>query len=349
MAQHVRARQDVQPQAQCCPELWADVRSLCQVRLLPLSFPVSLSTIFRYTDNADIVKHFVYDLFFFKSPRNHLLVGIVVALWPQIFPKVNTDLAGSPLVETLVWCIFNTGPETFSAEMKIGETQENFERETGFKANSVKAESLVVKMIQVANDNLVEDETLEEIAKSFLVIGRCKGYRWVHNNIISRLLKSLGEGPGTCGKEGFMAWVISTLGLLSRIYPAEGRNSIKSIFESIESMLVKNELTPETENAYVYALFQLGHHLQMQVCIVCCCHLNIFNFNMLSARNVPQNLAAKTSAQHENSHTDGRFCRDQRETLCWEDCSSCHLGKKPVEEERSGETEQEINSCYVNI
>ena len=234
-----------------------------------------ISIIFRYSDNADVVKHFVYDLFFFKSPRNHLLVGIVVALWPQIFPKVSTDLAGTPLVETLVWCIFNTGPETFTAEMKVGETQENFERETGFKANSVKAESLVLKMIQLANENLVEDETLEEITKSLLVIGRCKGYRWVHNNIFTRLLKSLSQGVGTGGKEEFMTWVLSTIGLLSRIYPAEGRSSIKPIFESIESMLKNNELTSEMEAACVYALFQLGYHLQVQVCTV---RFNNFTF-----------------------------------------------------------------------
>ena len=219
------------------------------------------STIPRYTDNADIVKHFVYDLFFFKSPRNHLLVGIVVALWPQIFPKVHTELAGSPLVETLVWCVFNTGPETFTAEMKVGETQQNFERETGFKANSVKAESLVIKMINLAHDNLVEAERLEEITKSLLVIGRCKGYRWAHNNIFTRLMKSLGEG----GKQEFMTWVISTMGTLSRIYPAEGRSSIQSIFENLQTLLTTAELTPEIETAYVSALFQLGHHLQLQV------------------------------------------------------------------------------------
>ena len=219
-------------------------------------------TISRFTDNADIVKHFVYDLFFFKSPRNHLLVGIVVALWPQIFPKVNTDLAGSPLMETLVWCIFNTGPETFSPEMKVGVTQDNFEKETGFKANSVKAESLVIKMITLANDNLVEAETLEEITKSLLVIGRCKGYRWVHNNIFTRLMKSLGEG----GRQDFMNWVISTIGLLSRIFPAEGRSSIKTIYENIETMLRTVDLTPDMEKTYVSALLQLGHHLQLQVC-----------------------------------------------------------------------------------
>ena len=209
----------------------------------------------------------MYDLFFFKSPRNHLLVGIVVALWPQVFPRANTDLGRSPLVETLVWCVYNTGPETFTAEMKVEETQQNFERETGFKANSVKADSLVIKMIQLANENLVDDDdTLEEITKSLLVIGRCKGYRWVHNNIFARLLKSLSEGQGAGGKQKFMTWVFSTIGLLSRIFPAEGRTTIKPIFEDLETILRKTELTPEMEKAYVSALIQLGHHLQLQVC-----------------------------------------------------------------------------------
>ena len=119
-------------------------------------------------------------------------------------------------------------------------------------------------MITLANDDLVGAETLEEITKSLLVIGRCKGYRWVHNNIFARLMKSLGEG----GRQEFMNWVISTIGLLSRIFPAEGRSSIKTIFENIETMLKTGDLTPEMEKTYVSALFQLGHHLQLQVCSV---------------------------------------------------------------------------------
>ena len=151
--------------------------------------------------------------------------------------------------------------------------------------------------------------------------------RWCGSKVL--LIKSLSLGVGTGGKEEFMTWVLSTIGLLSRIYPAEGRSSIKPIFESIESMLKNNELTSEMEAACVYALFQLGHHLQVQVCTV----TPLYNFtflylNMLPGRNVPQNLAAEASSQHENPDNDGRFCRNPREKLRDEDCSGCYDGKK---------------------
>ena len=48
--------------------------------------------ILRYCDNVEMVKNFIYDLFYFKSPRNHILVGIVVALWPEVFPRQETDI-----------------------------------------------------------------------------------------------------------------------------------------------------------------------------------------------------------------------------------------------------------------
>ena len=211
----------------------------------------------------DIVRHFVYDLFFFKSPRNHLLVGIVVALWPEVFPKVDSELASTPVVQTIVWCVFNTGPETFSVDMKIGENRDNFESETGFRANSYQAETLVKNFIALAKQSMLEGGRLQEITKSLLLIGRCKGHRWVHNNIISRLMKSLSvEGDQT-----FLAWVISTLGLLSRVYPADGRENIREIFQSVAAMLSNREIEPELEKSCVLALFHLGYHLQLQVWI----------------------------------------------------------------------------------
>ena len=33
---------------------------------------------YRYVDNIELVKQYVYDLIFFKSPRNHLLIGIII-------------------------------------------------------------------------------------------------------------------------------------------------------------------------------------------------------------------------------------------------------------------------------
>ena len=37
-----------------------------------------INNCYRYVDNIELVKQYVYDLIFFKSPRNHLLIGIII-------------------------------------------------------------------------------------------------------------------------------------------------------------------------------------------------------------------------------------------------------------------------------
>merc|ERR1712098_258477 len=63
----------------------------------------------------------------------------------------------------------------------------------------------------------------------------------------------------------FLSWVISSLGLLSRIFPAEGRDNIKEIYVSVEALLKGHSLNAKAENACVISLLQLGYHLQTQV------------------------------------------------------------------------------------
>ena len=214
------------------------------------------------------MKHFVYDLFYFKSPRNHILVGIIIALWPEIFPASSSPLSTTPLAQTITWCIFNTGPAQKSPEMLVQETKDNFVRDYHFKANAVKADGLVLKFIKLAEEKNQNKELLQEIAMCLLLIGRSKEFRWVNNNISARLLKSLATvwGGSDSGDQTVLRWVISTLGLLSRVYPAEGREQVKTLYTSVESLLQKGDsLQPETELCCINALLHLGYHLQSQV------------------------------------------------------------------------------------
>lgn len=220
----------------------------------------------RYTDSVTLMKHFIYDLFYFRSPRNHILVGIVIALWPEIFPPRQSPLSTTPLSETISWCIFNTGPAQKSPEMKVQETKDNYVRDYDYKPNAVTADSLVLKFIKMAEERSSDKELLEEVAMCLLLIGRNKEFRWVNNNISARLLKSLASVWGASGDQSMLRWVLITLGLLSRVYPAEGRDQIKSLYNSVEQMLQKgSSLQPETENTCIRALLHLGYHLQVQV------------------------------------------------------------------------------------
>lgn len=222
----------------------------------------------RFTDSVSLMKHFIFDLFYFKSPRNHILIGIMIALWPEIFPHGHSSLSTTPLAETIAWCIFNTGPAQKSPEMLVQETKDNFVIEYGYKANAVKADTLVMKFIKLAEDRSHNKELLEEVAMCLLLIGRSKEFRWVNNNISARLLKSLASvwGGADTGDQTVLRWVITTLGLLSRVYPAEGRDQVKTLYTSVESLLQKGaSLQPETELACINALLHLGYHLQSQV------------------------------------------------------------------------------------
>ena len=89
----------------------------------------------RHCDHLQLMRCFVYDLFYFKSPRNHVLVGVVMALWPEVFPESGTEAAQSPVMATVAWCVFNTGPEVFSPEMMVEETKATFEKDYGYKVS----------------------------------------------------------------------------------------------------------------------------------------------------------------------------------------------------------------------
>ena len=86
-------------------------------------------------------------------------------------------------------------------------------------------------------------------------------------------MKSLSEifsSGSFSSNQTFLSWVISSFGLLSRVFPAEGRDNIKSIYESVEAILKGQNLNgqslnAETENACLMSLIQLGYHLQTQV------------------------------------------------------------------------------------
>ena len=115
----------------------------------------------RFLDDLQGIRHCLFDLFYFKSPRNHLLLGIVMALWPDSLPAASDPLATTPLMETLVWCVFNTGPSQKAPEMKVREVQDDFVRNYGYKQNLWKADDLVKRFIAVAESDPSEAELRE--------------------------------------------------------------------------------------------------------------------------------------------------------------------------------------------
>ena len=93
-------------------------------------------------------------------------------------------------------CVFNTGPEVYSPEMMVNETKEIMEKDYNYRPSNHKAEELVIRFLKLAEDNGAtggDSPLLEEITRSLLLLGRARDYRWVQNNIFTRLMKLLGE------------------------------------------------------------------------------------------------------------------------------------------------------------
>ena len=64
-----------------------------------------------------------------------------------------------------------------------------------------------------------------------------------------------------------LTWVIDCIGNISRVYPADGREHLRGIFDPIKSILTNKAqstiLDGKLEDACLKALVWTGHHLQV--------------------------------------------------------------------------------------
>ena len=63
---------------------------------------------------------FLFDVMFFRSPRSHVMINVFFDTWPEIMfwtGQGNSNI--DPLLETIIWMIYNTGPSTSLADMKV--------------------------------------------------------------------------------------------------------------------------------------------------------------------------------------------------------------------------------------
>jgi len=218
----------------------------------------------RHIDDLDCMKRFVLDLCFFKSPRVHLIIGVIIDLWPELFEKTGPEFA--PEEEALLWTVFHTNDLKHSPEMRVMETRIEIQKRYGYNPFEFEAKNLVIKYLNLA-ETCDDSETLESIKYSLFMLGRGNDYRWVNNNVVSRLLKLL-EKVWSPDKDdqSKLRWVMECIGMVSRLYPVEGRQQLTDLFDSVKGLLaVENKLDPSTIESCVSALLHLGYHLQAQV------------------------------------------------------------------------------------
>jgi len=219
----------------------------------------------RHCDNLPLIRKFLYDLFFFKSPRNHLVVLVITDLWPEVFDHKNEPL--SPEQEAVLVAIFH-GNDNPSREMRIAEARTQLEERHGYCRVHFVAKDLVDKYLSQVSSISDDSEYLLSLTKALVLLGRLFEYRWSHNHIMAKLFKLIDNIWASDQKkdEKLLRWALETIGLISRLYSQEGREQLEQFFKSIKDLVsLEDQLEQATLESCVKALVHLGHHLQMQV------------------------------------------------------------------------------------
>merc|ERR1719192_2241066 len=126
--------------------------------------------------------------------------------------------------------IYNTGPSTSLADMKVYESRNKLEKLCGFPNPHTTGDALITHLIEQTKNTVDDSFIKESTAKSLLLLAKWQEWKWSHNHIISRLLKvmqkcwDLGSKVSNTSKpQQLLTWVIDCIGNVSRIYPVEGR------------------------------------------------------------------------------------------------------------------------------
>ena len=80
----------------------------------------------RYKGDEVAAKSFLYDVFYHKGNRNFVMLTVFFDVWPEIMFWTGTSSTQlNPLLETVIWAIYNTGPPNSLAELKVYELFRN--------------------------------------------------------------------------------------------------------------------------------------------------------------------------------------------------------------------------------
>ena len=74
----------------------------------------------RYQGNEEAAKSFLFDVFYHKGNRNFVMLTVFFDVWPEIMFWTGTSSSKlNPLLETVIWAIYNTGPPNSLTELKV--------------------------------------------------------------------------------------------------------------------------------------------------------------------------------------------------------------------------------------
>lgn len=190
------------------------------------------------------------------------MLTVMLDTWPQIFCGNLNDI----FAETIIWVIYNSGPAQSRADMRVPEVKEKLLQYCGVRRPKLTGDELIKKIIGRVETDQGQSKSLRFLAaRSLLFISRVENkYEWSFNHIIRRLFDALAsnESPTTL----FVAWVVETIGLVTRFFPDAAREQLIQIFEQLTVMINQDRVDKDLEEACIRAIAMTGHHLQFQAC-----------------------------------------------------------------------------------
>jgi len=237
-------------------------------------------TLLRYKGDDTRARIFLHDVMFFKTPRSHVLISSFIDAWPAIITYCRTKNTLDPLLETIVWLIYNTGEKKNLTEAKVHEARNKLRERCSFPNPKSSQVAMYKNLITQAEARFANEDVKIETMKALVLLAKHLSWDWCHNHIIKTLiekfqhwkqkcLESEDKGDIKSKPQKLLTWVVDCIGNVSRVYPAEGRERLREIFEPIKNILTENKeanlLTADLEESCLRALIWTGHHLQVQV------------------------------------------------------------------------------------
>ena len=144
------------------------------------------------------------------------------------------------------------------ALLKVFETRRQLGQLCGLpKPNGVSGIDLVKHFIETTEKKFSNQDWTEATKLSLLLLAKVQEFQWAHNNIVRRLLEIFAKymsGTSSANQEqssAMLAWVVDTVGLISRVYPVEpAREKLTEVFDAFAKLLSSGHSSIMTRYAH---------------------------------------------------------------------------------------------------
>ena len=193
------------------------------------------------------------------------MISVCIDSWPQLFEGFQRDIFG----ETIVHIIFNTGPGTNLAEMKVYEARQKLREVCNVHPPpQLDTTGLIREIIELVESKMRDEGLLILARKSLVLIARHHDYSWSFNHVVRRVMEMIGRKKcaNDLDNKLVIKWVVQTLGSILRLLPKDSRENVENIFNQLLTIINDKDTDADLEDACLQSIASAGHHMPVQVC-----------------------------------------------------------------------------------